>query len=116
MRNAFMKVTRPKFHMIVFFSQNNVKKAHHHDMYMDPWQDRHHKTTSQVDTEIVHICPNYPTCPKQERKYLNEVRTLDKNVSTKFKLSNGMRATDFCLQYIMKNHFQRKSNPQKSKI
>lgn len=85
-------------------------------MYMDPWQDRHHKTSTQVDMEIVNICPNYPTCPKQERKYLNEVRSLDKNISTKFKLSNGMRATDFCLQYIMKNHFKRKPSPQKANV
>ena len=60
--------------------------------------------------EAAPICPDYPQCPKEERKYLNEVRAMGRSVPLGFKLSNGLKATEFCLQYIMKNHFKRKQS------
>jgi len=82
---------------------------------MDPWQDCRRVPTTPVPGGHPDICPNYPRCPRQERKYLNEVRGVGKNVPANFKLSNGTRATDFCLQYIMKTHFKRKIGPRQSK-
>lgn len=74
---------------------------------MDPWEDRcvPVTTTKLITTKI---CPNYPQCTKDERKFLNEVRSVGKHAPANFKLSNGIRATDFCLFYIMKTHFKRK--------
>lgn len=60
------------------------------------------------------ICPGYPACPKQERRLLNEVREAGKDAPTTLTLSSGLRAVDFCLHFIMKNHFKRKlSGPAK---
>lgn len=89
---------------------------------MDPWTDacrRPPKTpvnTDDDDDACRHkICPEYPQCPKEERKFLNEVRAMGANVPLNIKLSNGMCATDFCLQYIMNNHFKPKLIPNTRK-
>lgn len=80
---------------------------------MDPWKDRT-PDTDAVTTSTAKICPNYPQCGKEERKCLNELRaaagTAGQPVPNNFKLSTGIRATDFSLGFIMKNHFKRKSN------
>lgn len=76
---------------------------------MNPWQERERVVVNTVsESQPAPICADYPTCPKEERRLLNEVRAIEKNVSQNYKLSNGMRATDFCLEYIMRNHFKRK--------
>lgn len=85
---------------------------------MDPWQDRR-KNATPLPTDpstCLPNCPDYPQCSKEERKYLNEIRAAGKNIPITFKLSNGMRATDFSLQYIMKNHFKRKPNSSKVQV
>lgn len=74
---------------------------------MDPWEGKKSKPLIERDSPHV-ICPNYPVCPKEERRLLNEVRSLQTNISPNHKLSNGMRVTDFCLQYTMIHHFKRK--------
>lgn len=81
---------------------------------MDPWQDRR-PSLPVVVGGIPDICPNYPSCPREERKFLNEIRGAGKGIPSTFKLSNGTRAADFCLHYIMKNHFKRKSSFGKSR-
>lgn len=84
---------------------------------MNPWQERSPKTPNLLESSnppTTFICPNYPTCPKEERQYLNEVRGLGKHVPANFKLSNGLKAAEFCLHFIMQNHFKRKSNLPKN--
>jgi hypothetical protein len=74
---------------------------------MNPWKDR--RTRREEDGEAPpKLCPGYPPCPKEERRLLNEVRAVGPGVPLGFKLSTGLKATEFCLQYIMKNHFKRK--------
>ena len=81
---------------------------------MNPWEDRTTLLVKKGGTEG-EICPHYPSCAKEERRLLNEVRDAGKDVPTTFTLSNGLRAVDFCLQYIMKNHFKRKIQFPKDK-
>lgn len=92
---------------------------------MDPWQDRRTYAGAKVSppsptlsnkSQSPPICHDYPGCPKEERKFLNEIRAAGKNIPMSFKLSNGMKATDFSLQYIMKNHFKRKTASSKEKV
>ena len=78
---------------------------------MDPWKER--CSTPAVTTVTPKICANYPQCAKEERKCLNELRAAGASnnpLPNNFKLSNGVRATDFSLCFVMKNHFKRKSN------
>jgi hypothetical protein len=74
---------------------------------MNPWKDRP-KNPVDVETEHPAICPDYPACAKEERRLLSEVRESAKSAPTTFTLSNGLRAVDFCLHFIIKNHFKRK--------
>ena len=93
---------------------------------MNPWKDRvgggarHWQQQQQQQqppptpaTPSAAICEGYPQCPKDERKCLNEIRAAGRGVPLGFKLSNGLKATEFCLQYIMKNHFKRKQPPSR---
>jgi hypothetical protein len=79
---------------------------------MDPWKERF-STPAVTTTTTTKICANYPQCAKEERKCLNELRAagaLGQPVPNNFKLSNGVRATDFSLQFLMKSHCQRKNS------
>lgn len=77
----------------------------------DPWRD--HSPLTSAPTVYLHtphqICPEYPQCPREERRCLNEVRGQGARVSENVRLSNGLLATDFSLGYIMKHHFRRKT-------
>ncbi len=80
---------------------------------MDPWTDdtcRRAPSQPLAEHAPYSLCAQYPSCLKEERKLLNEVRAMGSNVPVTIKLSNGMRATDFCLQYIMNNHFKPQKN------
>ena len=82
---------------------------------MNPWADRRRrdKSTETGNAFTFTPSPQYPSCPKEERKYLNELNQAGGDLPHNFELSNGMMATDFCLEYIMKHHFKRKSGPPK---
>lgn len=75
---------------------------------MNPWKDRFWTDNQEVTTTAAKICPNYPLCPKEERKLLNEVRVAGQNVPNNYKLSTGIRATDFALCLLMRTHFRKK--------
>ena len=87
---------------------------------MDPWKDSPKKgrdATQQKQVQHQHppqsgplfcSCKEYPSCPKEERKFLQEIRSVGKDIPKTYVLSNGMKATDFSLLYIVKNHFQKK--------
>lgn len=83
---------------------------------MDPWSDRlssrKHQPPLVVTREDVYleICPRYPTCPKEERRCLQEIRSLGVSVPDNYVLSNGLVITDFCLAYIMRHHFKPKES------
>lgn len=79
---------------------------------MNPWKDRS-RCQPVIESDHV-ICLNYPSCVKEERRLLGEVRDAGKNAPTTFTLSNGLKAVDFCLQFIMKNHFKRKLGSSKT--
>ncbi len=72
-----------------------------------PWEDRRTKDASPTPLTRV-ICANYPTCTNEERKYVQEIRNAGKDIPKTFVLSNGIKAVDFSLQYLMSNHFRRK--------
>ena len=76
---------------------------------MDPWTDRFSKDNQTETTTTAKICLNYPTCPKEERKLLNEIRAAGQNVPNNYKLSTGIRATDFSVCFLMRTHFKRKN-------
>lgn len=76
---------------------------------MDPWKDRF-ATTPNVTTTAI-ICANYPKCAKEERKCLNELRAACANGQTvphNYKLSTGVRANEFSVEFLMRTHFKRK--------
>jgi hypothetical protein len=79
---------------------------------MNPWVDRRPSDPKPPASPRV-ICPNYPTCPKEERKYVQEIRSKGKDIPKTFILSNGVKAVDFSLQYLMTTHFRRKVEDQK---
>lgn len=80
---------------------------------MNPWRD----TTERIPkVEVVtvlcprDICPDYPTCSKEERKCLNEIRTYGKDYhESSSVLENGLDAQSFSLAFLMKHHFRRKT-------
>jgi hypothetical protein len=90
---------------------------------MNPWVDRRRdnknfgQTNAAVSPSVCALepCPNYPTCPKEERRCLSELTKGGGKLPDNFVLSNGMMAVDFCLHYIMRHHFKRKGGPSKSK-
>lgn len=89
---------------------------------MNPWKDRPCGGSREAAAAGAppdsprSICPGYPECAKEERRCLNEVRAMGRGVPLGFKLSNGLKATEFCLQYIMKNHFKRKQSQSRQAV
>ncbi len=85
---------------------------------MNPWVERHtlvqHKGESSGTrtpfSELLHmpLCPNYPSCVKEERKCLQEIRAQGPSIPDNYVLSNGLVATDFALYFVMKHHLKRK--------
>lgn len=77
---------------------------------MDPWVSA---KTSPIDSNTSTEFEGYPSCPKEERKLLQEIRNAGRNIHKNYMLSNGIKATDFALQYVIKNHFNRTSETTK---
>lgn len=86
---------------------------------MNPWADRRRRDKNSETGNAFTFTPSpqYPSCAKEERKCLNELnRAGGGDLPSNFVLSNGMMATDFCLEYITKHHFKRKSSSSKSQL
>lgn len=67
------------------------------------------KAPPSSDQGYLDICPRYPTCSKEERRCLQELRALGQAVPETYRLAtNGLLVTDFCLGYIMRHHFKAK--------
>lgn len=75
---------------------------------MNPWDDRRPRKCPKPSPLSKVICAKYPTCPKEERKYVQEIRNKGKDIPKTYVLSNGVKAIDFSLQYLMNNHFRKK--------
>ena len=58
----------------------------------------------------------YPAVPfmtvKEERKCLSEIRSYGDNIPDQFVLSNGMKAEEFALMYVLGHQLKRKEKQQ----
>jgi hypothetical protein len=53
---------------------------------------------------------DYPAISvKEERKCLHEIRNMGKTMPVNHRLWNGVKATDFALQFILSHHLKRKT-------
>lgn len=49
---------------------------------------------------------------KEERRCLAEIRAIGATIPFHYVLSNGQKATDFALQYILRHHLKRKAKTE----
>jgi hypothetical protein len=95
---------------------------------MDPWESTvatscdtsdgpadslHQLLTTRVDPQPSQssrrVCPAVPFMTvKAERKCLSEIRTRCSTAGDNFVLSNGMKAEDFALMYVLGHQLKRK--------
>lgn len=77
----------------------------------NPWVD-HRRNETQPRAMETNDNAEYATTPlsvKEERKCLQEIRAVGRAMTSAHVLSNGMRATDFALQFILNHQLKRKS-------
>lgn len=77
----------------------------------NPWlePDDEGTSTTMTTTTFAYLPPKYPATMKEERKCVHELRSKGNSVSIYTLLSNGMRATEFALAFVMRHHLKRKN-------
>lgn len=72
----------------------------------NPWKDRTVKDVVAAKPCEIHTL--YPTSQRDERRCLQEIRSIVGEVNDHTILKSGIPAVDFCFHFIMKHHFKRK--------
>lgn len=78
-------------------------------MRANPWNDVPFTLdNNEISSDWMHFYMRMNV--KEERKLMSEIRAQGASISSTFILSNGRRATEFALYYILRHHLRRKQH------